>query len=60
MSRRAPFKQADVTRALRGSVAAGHMPSAIRINSETGEIVVQFGNDNPASTNSFDQLMGGR
>ena len=60
MSRRAAFKQADLTRALRAAKAAGLKPSGYRINPVTGEIEVQLGNDNPASGNSFDALMAGQ
>ena len=60
MSRHAAFKQADLTRALRAAMAAGLKPSGYRINPATGEIEVQFGNDNPTSGNSFDTIMGAR
>lgn len=59
-ARRATFKQADLTRALRGAQAAGMVPSGCRINPHTGEIEMQFGSSAVASGNSFDNLMGGR
>lgn len=58
MSRRTNFKQSDITRALRGAVAAGLKPSGYRVNTD-GEIEVQLGNDNAVASNSFDRLMGG-
>ncbi|MGE4324159.1 MAG: hypothetical protein AB7E60_14175 [Sphingobium sp.] len=57
--RRATFKQADLTRVLRGARAAGMEPRGCRINPVTGEIELQFGNNNPGTGNSFDNLMGG-
>lgn len=57
MARRASFKQADLTRALRGARAAGLEPRGCRINPATGEIEMQFGNDNAGAGNSFDALM---
>ena len=59
-TRRATFKQADLTRVLRGAQAAGMVPSGCRINPQTGEIEVQFGNGTIATGNSFDSLMGAR
>lgn len=59
-NRRATFKQADLTRALRGAQAAGMVPSGCRINPQTGEIEMQFGGAAVGSSNSFDSLMGGR
>lgn len=58
MSRRANFRQADLTRALRGAVAAGMKPSGCRVNKD-GEIELQFGNDNAVVGNTFDRLIGG-
>jgi hypothetical protein len=60
MSRRTIFKQADVTRALRGTTAAGLKPSGFRIDPVTGKIEVQIGNDNAPAGNSFDRLIGPR
>lgn len=60
MARRATFRQVDLTRALRAATAAGLKPSGYRVNPVTGEIEVQLSNDNAASGNSFDQLIGGR
>lgn len=60
MSRRAAFKQADLTRALRGAVAAGFKPSGYRINPVTGEIEVQLGGPGEGHGNSFDALLGAR
>lgn len=59
-TRRATFKQADLTRALRGARAAGMEPRGCRINPATGEIEMQFGNDNASAGNSFDRLIGAR
>lgn len=60
MTRRANFKQADLTKALKGAVAAGLELRGCRINPNTGEIEMQFGNDNASAINSFDTLMSGR
>ena len=57
MSRAARFKQADVTRALRGANAAGMKPSGYKIT-PSGEIVVMLGDDTSEPRNSFDTLMG--
>lgn len=59
-TRRATFKQADLTRALRGARAAGMEPRGCRINPATGEIEMQFGNDNASTGNTFDRLIGAR
>jgi hypothetical protein len=58
-ARRATFKQADLTRALRGARAAGMEPRGCRINPQTGEIEVQFGSATSVTDNSFDRLIGG-
>lgn len=58
MSRRATFKQADLTRALRAATAAGLKPSGYRINPMTGEIEVQLGANDSGPSNSFDAIMG--
>ncbi|EQB05231.1 hypothetical protein L286_08405 [Sphingobium sp. HDIP04] len=57
MSRRAAFKQADATRALRAAVAAGLKPTGYRLD-PTGGIEVMFGDDKPKSANSFDDIQG--
>ncbi len=59
MTRRATFKQADLTRALRGARAAGMEPRDCRINPMTGEIEMRFGQDTAGPRNSFDSLIGG-
>jgi hypothetical protein len=51
MSRRAAFKQADLTRALRAAVAAGMKPSGYRID-PAGAIVVMFGDGTPKAANA--------
>lgn len=45
------FKQADVTRALRGAMAAGLSPSAYRIDWDGG-IIVMFGNQEIIKSNN--------
>jgi len=60
VSRRATFKQADLTRALRAATAAGLKPSGYRINPATGEIEVQLGRGGNGRDNSFDALLGAR
>lgn len=51
MTARAAFKQAEVTKAIKGVVAAGMKPSGIRID-PTGAIVVMFGEGSPKAANS--------
>ena len=58
MTKPAAFKQADITRALRGAAAAGMKPSGYRVNAVTGDIEVQLGANDTASTNSFDAIRG--
>lgn len=54
--RRASFKQADATRALKGAVAAGLKPTGYRID-PTGAIVVMFtGAASERAINSFDEI----
>lgn len=56
MSRAARFKQADATRALKAAVAAGLMPSGVRIGVD-GSIEVMIGNapaPRPALDNPWD------
>ena len=56
MARRSTFKQADVTRALRGAVAAGLKPSGVRIDAN-GAIKVQIGKD-AGTINVLDGMFG--
>ncbi len=57
-ARRASFKQADATRALKGAVAAGLRPTGFRID-PSGAIEVQFeGQARSAAINSFDDILG--
>ncbi len=58
MSRRATFKQADLTRALRAATAAGLKVSGYRIDPRTGAIDVQLGGGDAPVGNTFDRLMG--
>jgi hypothetical protein len=54
MARRQGFKQGDVTRALKGAVAAGLKPSRVEIDA-AGRIVLDFGQGTPAAeANPFD------
>lgn len=57
-ARRATFKQADLTRALRGARAAGMELRGCRINPQTGEIELDFGGAATSGSNSFDRLIG--
>lgn len=54
MARRASFRQADLTRALRAAVAAGLKPSGYRINPVDGSIEVQIAGGAARAGNSFD------
>jgi hypothetical protein len=54
LARRASFKQADLTRALRAAVAAGLKPSGYKINPIDGSIEVQVGGAAARTGNSFD------
>lgn len=51
----APFKQVDVTRAIKGAVAAGLDVSGVKIDAKTGEIVVFVGGaKNSPDVNDWD------
>jgi hypothetical protein len=56
MSRRSTFKQAEITKALKGALAAGMKPSGYRID-PMGGIVVMFGDGSlkPPSGNPWDE-----
>lgn len=56
VARRATFKQADLTRALRGARKAGLEPRGCRVNPATGDIEMQFGDGPAVASNSFDRL----
>ena len=54
VSRRIAFKQADLSRALKGALSAGLKPGSVEIDQD-GKIIVNFGDAAPlAPTNSFD------
>ena len=55
-TRRATFRQADATKALRAAVAAGLFPTGYRIDPITGAIAVQFTDAGGDVANSFDEL----
>lgn len=57
MSRRASFKQADATRALRAAVAAGLKPTGYRVD-PSGAIEVMLGDGKARPANSFDDIQG--
>lgn len=48
MTRRKPFTQADVSRALKGAQSAGLKVQRIEIDPATGRIVVVSGNELPS------------
>lgn len=57
MSRRAAFKQADATRALRAAVAAGLTPTECSIDA-SGTIRLVFSNSAPSgSANPLDRIL---
>jgi len=54
--RRRPFKQVDLTRALRATRAAGVEVARIEIDTETGKIIVIAGTGEPPTpANAFDR-----
>lgn len=55
--RRANFKQADATRALKAAAAAGLKPTGYRVE-PGGAIIVMFGDAAARSANSFDDIQG--
>jgi len=55
-ARKATFKQADASRALRAAVAAGLRPKGYTIGID-GSITVSLGETDSAASNSFDQIM---
>ena len=54
MSRRLAFRQADVSRALKGALAAGLTVTRVEIGSD-GKIVIVSGKDEPEPANDFDK-----
>lgn len=56
-ARRANFKQADATRALKAAAAAGLKPTGYRVE-PGGAIIVMFGDAAARSANSFDDIQG--
>ena len=56
-ARRASFKQADATRALKAAAAGGLKPTGYRID-PGGAIVVMFGDAAARPSNSFDEIQG--
>lgn len=57
MSRRASFKQSDLTRAAKGAVAAGLKVGSAVIGPD-GTIKLIFGDGATRSANSFDEIQG--
>jgi hypothetical protein len=56
-NRPATFKQVDVTRAVKGAVAAGLAVGGFKIDPRTGEIVVWFdGAGNAPLVNEWDEV----
>lgn len=58
-ARRQCFRQADVTRALKGATAAGMKPTRAEITSE-GRIVLSFDEAQAEPATAFDQWKRGR
>lgn len=57
MNRPATFKQVDVTRAVKGAVAAGLAVGGFKIDPRTGEIVVWVdGTSNAPLANEWDEV----
>lgn len=50
------FRQADVTRALRGAIAAGQRVARAEID-PNGKIVIVFGAGAPVSGNEWDEVL---
>lgn len=57
--RGSPFKQIDVTRAIRGALAAGFDPDEFRISPD-GSIQVLRAGAAPSSGNRIDQILQGK
>lgn len=58
MSRRSPFKQADLARALRAARDAGLSVAGYEIDPATGRIAIQTGAGvAPGKTNEWDEVL---
>ena len=54
---RATFKQVDVTRAVKGAVAAGLAVARIEVDQRTGKIVIFSDGAVSSSTNPWDEVI---
>lgn len=59
VGRASPFKQVDVTRAIKGAIAAGFQPGEFRIAPD-GTIQVLRADAVSGMSNRIDQMIGGR
>jgi len=56
MKRPVPFKQADVTRAIKGAIAAGLKVTRAEVD-QSGKIIVLAGEEKPTPANSLDKWL---
>jgi len=54
---RATFKQADVTRAIKGAVAAGVAVARIEVDQRTGKIVIFSDGARSSAPNPWDEVI---
>lgn len=59
MARPAPFRQADLTRALKGACNAGVKPSRVEIDAH-GKLVIVFENNNSEEISALDKWRADR
>lgn len=56
-NRPAPYTQADVTRAVKGAIAAGLVVREVFANANGVRVIADNGKDTPSSENSWDEVL---